>query len=339
MWFNEKPSDESVFDKVRSKPEENSKVDEDEIKRRAVFRVIKPTQKPLIVGLEKVRLFLRASISDPLQDWKQNKCDITQEDLKHSFLLYGPPGCGKSQLAQLVAVEANASLINASASELFNKYVGETSKMVSTLFSLAQEVAPCVIFIDEVDSMMKKRKEEDTNDALNQLLLEFGRIDQKQAAVFLICATNLPSVMDSAMASRFVDNLHVRLPNALERKEILKLRLNHEHNITEEQFNILAELSNNFSSRDLCNYVKKAKTAQRYILKNGRNVTYQVLAAELRSANPKTTSSDIYKFETFEANNRMVLHSVNRGEKRNNQSEEDEKVPCFPIFKILSIFA
>ncbi|KAF7825176.1 cell division control protein 48-like protein C [Senna tora] len=147
-------------------------------------------------------------------------------DLETGFLLYGPPGCGKTLIAKAVANEAGANFIHIKGPELLNKYVGESELAVRTLFSRARTCSPCILFFDEVDALTTKRGKEGgwvVERLLNQLLIELDGAEQRQG-VFVIGATNRPEVMDRAVLrpGRFGKLLYVPLPNPDERGLILK---------------------------------------------------------------------------------------------------------------------
>ncbi|CAL5419262.1 unnamed protein product [Camellia sinensis] len=147
-------------------------------------------------------------------------------DLETGFLLYGPPGCGKTLIAKAVANEAGANFIHIKGLELLNKYVGESELAVRTIFSRARTCSPCILFFDEVDALTTKRRKEGgwvVEWLLNQLLTELDGADQRHG-VYVIGATNRPDVMDCAVLQpgRFGKLLYVPLPNPDERGLILK---------------------------------------------------------------------------------------------------------------------
>ncbi|KAF8400925.1 hypothetical protein HHK36_014228 [Tetracentron sinense] len=147
-------------------------------------------------------------------------------DLETGFLLYGPPGCGKTLIAKAVANEAGANFIHIKGPELLNKYVGESELAVRTIFSRARTCSPCILFFDEVDALTTKRGKEGgwvVERLLNQLLIELDGADQRRG-VFVIGATNRPEVMDPAVLrpGRFGKLLYIPLPSPDERGFILK---------------------------------------------------------------------------------------------------------------------
>ncbi|KAM3734281.1 hypothetical protein ACB098_10G003700 [Castanea mollissima] len=147
-------------------------------------------------------------------------------DLDTGFLLYGPPGCGKTLIAKAVANEAGANFIHIKGPELLNKYVGESELAVRTLFRRARTCSPCILFFDEVDALTTNRGTEGgwiVERLLNQLLIELDGAEQRRG-VFVIGATNRPEMMDRAILrpGRFGKLLYVPLPSPDERGKILK---------------------------------------------------------------------------------------------------------------------
>lgn len=142
------------------------------------------------------------------------------------FLLHGPPGCGKTLVAQAVANEAGANFIYIKGSELLSKYVGESELAVRTIFSRARTCSPCILFIDEVDALTTKRGTEGgwiVERILDQLLVELDGVEGRKG-VYVIGATNRPEVMDCAVLrpGRLGNHLYVPLPSPEERGMILQ---------------------------------------------------------------------------------------------------------------------
>ncbi|KAK7345129.1 hypothetical protein VNO77_15592 [Canavalia gladiata] len=147
-------------------------------------------------------------------------------NLETGFLLYGPPGCGKTTIAKAVANAAGANFIHVKGPELLNKYVGESERDVRMLFRRARTSAPCIIFFDEVEALTTKRGKEGgwvTERLLNQLLIELDGAEQSKG-VFVIGATNRPEMIDPAILrpGRLGKLLYVPLPSPEERVLILK---------------------------------------------------------------------------------------------------------------------
>uniref|UniRef100_J3MAY6 microtubule-severing ATPase n=1 Tax=Oryza brachyantha TaxID=4533 RepID=J3MAY6_ORYBR len=145
------------------------------------------------------------------------------------LLLFGPPGNGKTMLAKAVASESEATFFNVSASSLTSKWVGEAEKLVRTLFMVAVDRQPSVIFMDEIDSVMSTRLANE-NDASRRLKSEFliqfdGVTSNPDDLVIVIGATNKPQELDDAVLRRLVKRIYVPLPDPNVRRLLLKTQL------------------------------------------------------------------------------------------------------------------
>ena len=150
--------------------------------------------------------------------------------LPKGALLVGPPGTGKTLIARAVAGEAKVPFFTISGSEFVEMFVGMGAARVRDLFKQAQEKAPCIIFIDELDALGKKRgsavtpSNEEREQTLNQLLTEMDGFDSSKGVVIL-AATNRPEVLDKALlrAGRFDRRIPLELPDIKGREAILKV--------------------------------------------------------------------------------------------------------------------
>ena len=136
------------------------------------------------------------------------------------FLLYGPPGTGKTLLAKAVAREAEANFIATKSSDLLSKWYGESEQQIARLFARARQVAPCVIFIDELDSLVPARggglgEPQVTERVVNTILAEMDGLEELQSVV-VIGATNRPNLIDPALLrpGRFDELIYVGVPDA-----------------------------------------------------------------------------------------------------------------------------
>lgn len=139
-------------------------------------------------------------------------------------LLYGPPGCGKTMLAKALASESGANFISIRMSNIMDKWYGESNKLVDALFSLAQKIQPCIIFIDEIDSFLRERSSTD-HELTAMLKAEFMTLWDgllSSGRVMILGATNRASDIDSAFMRRMPKRFAVSLPNAEQRKHILE---------------------------------------------------------------------------------------------------------------------
>lgn len=147
-------------------------------------------------------------------------------------LLYGPPGTGKTMLAKAIAKESCARFINIRASSIQSKWLGDTQKLVTGLFTLAWKLQPCIIFIDEIDALLGKRTGTE-HDAITSMKTEFmqlwdGFMTQSDAHVLVLAATNRPWDLDEAVLRRLPLAYEVGLPDAVQRESILKVMLQNE---------------------------------------------------------------------------------------------------------------
>ncbi len=179
------------------------------------------------------------------------------------LLLFGPPGTGKTMIAKAVATECQCTFFNISASSLTSKYIGESEKLVRALFELAFEKTPSVVFIDEIESILSKRKE-DENEAMKRLKTEFliqfdGVGSSQDARVLIIGATNRPFDLDPAVVRRLPKRVYIGPFDTEERKFFIKEIISQNDNtITDEQYGKIAELCNNYSNSDLKELCREA---------------------------------------------------------------------------------
>lgn len=185
-------------------------------------------------------------------------------NLPKGALLVGPPGTGKTLLAQAVAGEADVPFISISGSSFVEMFVGLAAKRVRDLFKTAQEKAPCIIFIDEIDAIGKSREgsfssNDEREQALNQLLTEMDGFDSKKGIVIL-AATNRPEVLDPALLrpGRFDRRIPVELPDLNGRIEVLKVHAKNIKMADDVDFKKIGLLTAGASGADLANIVNEA---------------------------------------------------------------------------------
>ncbi len=178
------------------------------------------------------------------------------------ILLYGPPGTGKSYLAKAVATEADSVFYALSSSDLVSKWQGESEKLVRSMFEMARENKPAIIFIDEIDSLCTSRSEGE-NDASRRIKTEFlvqmDGVGSAQGGLLVLGATNVPWELDPAIRRRFEKRVYIALPEASARAGMFKLNLGDTPNSLEaNDYNILGQRSIGFSGSDISILVRDA---------------------------------------------------------------------------------
>ena len=179
-------------------------------------------------------------------------------------LLVGPPGTGKTMLAKAVAGEANVPFFSMSGSEFVEMFVGMGASKVRDLFKQAKEKAPCIVFIDEIDAIGKKRDgqiggNDEREQTLNQLLTEMDGFEGNTGVIILV-ATNRPESLDPALTrpGRFDRRVPVELPDLKGREEILKVHAKKIKVAEDVDFNKVARMASGASGAELANIVNEA---------------------------------------------------------------------------------
>ena len=180
------------------------------------------------------------------------------------FLLYGPPGTGKTLLAKACAKEAEANFIAIKSSDLLSKWYGESEQQIARLFARARAVAPCIIFIDEIDSLVPARgsgmgEPQATARVVNTILAEMDGMEELNSVV-LIGATNRPTLVDPALLrpGRFDELVYVGTPDAAGRKHILAIHTAHMPLAGDVDLAVVAEATERFTGADLEDVVRRA---------------------------------------------------------------------------------
>ena len=200
-------------------------------------------------------------------DFLHNPSKYTEigASLPKGALLVGPPGTGKTLLAKAVAGEANVPFFSITGSEFVEMFVGMGAAKVRDLFKQASEKAPCIIFIDEIDTIGKKRDSsvvggnDEREQTLNQLLSEMDGFDGTKGIVIL-AATNRPEILDKALLrpGRFDRRIPVELPDLKGREAILKVHSKNKKLRSDIDFNLVARATAGASGADLANMVNEA---------------------------------------------------------------------------------
>ncbi|KAI5457251.1 hypothetical protein BGZ63DRAFT_408009 [Mariannaea sp. PMI_226] len=180
---------------------------------------------------------------------------VLAQDRIPGCLLYGPPGTGKTLLAKAVAKESGANMLEISGATINDKWVGESEKLIHAVFTLAKKISPCVVFIDEADSLLANRSmlgaRASHRSHINQFLKEWDGLEETEA--FIMVATNRPFDLDDAVLRRLPRRLLVDLPLQTDRSAILKILLKGE--VLDESVSLedLAKRTPYYSGSDLKN--------------------------------------------------------------------------------------
>ncbi|XP_012572706.1 uncharacterized protein [Cicer arietinum] len=174
------------------------------------------------------------------------------------ILLFGPPGTGKTLLAKALATEAGANFISITGSTLTSKWFGDAEKLTKALFSFASKLAPVIIFVDEVDSLLGARGGAFEHEATRRMRNEFmaawdGLRSKENQRILILGATNRPFDLDDAVIRRLPRRIYVDLPDAENRKKILRIFLAKENLNPEFEYGKLANLTEGYSGSDLKN--------------------------------------------------------------------------------------
>ena len=182
---------------------------------------------------------------------------------QRGILLFGPPGTGKTMIAKAIASECGSTFFNISASSLTSKWVGESEKTVKSLFKIAYQKVPSIIFIDEIDSILSKRSESE-NEATKRLKTEFliqfdGLGSNTSARLLVIAATNRPMDLDEALLRRLPKRVYCGPLDEAGRFEFIKKVINRvETDLSDEDIKEIAKMTNDYSNSDLMELCREA---------------------------------------------------------------------------------
>ena len=232
------------------------------------------------------------------------------------LLLFGPPGTGKTLIGKAIASEAQATFFNISASSLTSKWIGESEKLVRILFSLATKHQPSVIFVDEIDSLLCSRSENE-QESSRRIKTEFlsrldGAATSRDDRILVIGTTNRPQELDEAMRRRMAKRLYIPLPNAQGRLQLLTHLMMSgglRHTLREEDFQELVRMTKGYSGADLHILCSEAALAPLRALGDIRAaladtlpaISLQDFLSALQSVRPSVATKDLEGLQRWNA--------------------------------------
>lgn len=218
---------------------------------------------------------------DKFLEYYENRNQIIDKgmNLPNTLIFYGPPGCGKSKLAQYISKQTDLPLITTRLDGLISSYLGSTAKNIRAIFDYAQNV-PCVLFLDEFDAIAKVRDDKNELGELKRIVNSLlQNIDAMQNGSIIIAATNHEKLLDPAVWRRFMFRINMQKPETEVRVKIFN-KLIHNSDIEINDIKILAELYNGFSGAELeriCNKVKMDAIIQKDKIKMQSFINYYLL--------------------------------------------------------------
>ncbi len=267
-------------------------------------------------GLEDIKCLLKEAVEWPLKNPESYR-DIGVETPK-GVLLYGPPGTGKTLLAKAIAHESDANFITAKGSDLLSKWYGESEKKIAEVFMRARQVAPSIVFLDELDSLAPIRgisagEPQVTARILNQLLSEMDGLEELRGVV-VIGATNRPDIIDPALIrpGRFDELILVPIPGEEARWEIFKVHTAKMALAEDVDLESLVSMTDQYTGADIAAVCKKAG---RYALRenlHAKSVKQRHFIKAIAESGPSVTPDTMKYYEAI------------KGELRTRKSKEIE---------------
>lgn len=247
-----------------------------------------------VAGMEELKNQLREEVIEPLHHPEEYKrYGIT---IPNGMLLYGPPGCGKTFFAKHFAEEVGFNFMCITPATLKSKYVNATQENIANMFKEAEEKAPTIIFIDEINELVPNRESnvhEMSRSAVNEMLAQMDRTGEK--GIFIIGATNYPHTIDPAIlrAGRLDRKYYVGAPDKEARKALFELYLKNRPYDFGLNYDELAELTDNYVSADIQLIVNDASRAA---LKQHSKITMDLLRSAIKEAHPSLSPDELDRY-------------------------------------------
>ena len=253
-----------------------------------------------VAGMDELKRQMREEVIEPLHNPEEyQRYGVT---IPNGMLLYGPPGCGKTFFAKHFAEEVGFNFICITPATLKSRYVNATQENIAKMFKEAEEKAPTVIFIDEMNELVPNRDSDGVHEmsrsAVNEMLAQMDRTGEK--GIFIIGATNYPNMIDPAIlrAGRLDKKYYIGVPGTEARMALFKLYLEKRPYDFGLDYQQLATLTQGYVSADIQLIVNDAS---RNALRQHCKITMELLKAAISSTNPSLSANELRKYERIRA--------------------------------------
>lgn len=253
-----------------------------------------------VAGMEELKQQMREEVIEPLHNPEEyHRYGVT---IPNGMLLYGPPGCGKTFFAKHFAEEVGFNFMCITPATLKSRYVNATQENIAKMFKEAEENAPTVIFIDEMNELVPNRDDgnvhEMSRSAVNEMLAQMDRTGEK--GIFIIGATNYPNMIDPAIlrAGRLDKKYYIGVPDIEARMALFRLYLNKRPYDFGLDYHQLADLTQGYVSADIQLIVNDAS---RNALRQHSKITMELLKAAITSTTPSLSNNELRKYERIRA--------------------------------------
>lgn len=253
-----------------------------------------------VAGMEGLKQQMREEVIEPLHNPEEyHRYGVT---IPNGMLLYGPPGCGKTFFAKHFAEEVGFNFMCITPATLKSRYVNATQENIAKMFKEAEENAPTVIFIDEMNELVPNRDDgnvhEMSRSAVNEMLAQMDRTGEK--GVFVIGATNYPNMIDPAIlrAGRLDKKYYIGVPDVQARMALFKLYLEKRPFDFGLDYHQLANMTQGYVSADIQLIVNDAS---RNALRQHSKITMELLEAAISNTSPSLSENELRKYERIRA--------------------------------------
>ena len=253
-----------------------------------------------VAGMEELKQQMREEVIEPLHNPEEyHRYGVT---IPNGILLYGPPGCGKTFFAKHFAEEVGFNFMCITPATLKSRYVNATQENIAKMFKEAEENAPTVIFIDEMNELVPNRDDgnvhEMSRSAVNEMLAQMDRTGEK--GIFIIGATNYPNMIDPAIlrAGRLDKKYYIGVPDIEARMALFRLYLNKRPYDFGLDYHQLADMTQGYVSADIQLIVNDAS---RNALRQHSKITMELLKAAITNTAPSLSNNELRKYERIRA--------------------------------------